>query len=209
MLEDSSNNDLDKQSQLSEKVTSFLLSQITSGSKSKTIQLAYLVEHFKGRLFGGLLLILSILALLPVVSFISGIIIIIVGAQMLLGFAVPALPRFIMQQKVDKQSFESFVSVVIPWLIKSERFIRPRWLFLANSLSQRLLGGLIVMLAVVSLMPLPFSNMPPSIALILLSLGILERDGVLVSFGIFISFIALFIGYLILLFVINAIKLMV
>jgi hypothetical protein len=58
-------------------------------------------------------------------------------------------------------------------------------------------------------MPLPFSNMPPSIALILISLGILERDGVLISIGIFISSIALFIGYFILLFVINSIKLMI
>jgi hypothetical protein len=58
-------------------------------------------------------------------------------------------------------------------------------------------------------MPLPFSNMPPSIALILISLGILERDGVLTSIGIFISSIALFIGYFILLFVINSINLMI
>ena len=54
-------------------------------------------------------------------------------------------------------------------------------------------------------MPLPFSNMPPSIALILISLGVLERDGVLITLGIFISSLAIFIGYLILLFVINAI----
>lgn len=193
---------------LSEK-TSFLLSKITSGNASKSIHLGYLIEQFKGRSFGGLLLILSILALLPIVSFIAAIIILLVGLQMLLGVTIPILPKFIMQQKVDKRNFESFVDKVLPWLVRSEKYIRPRWLFFAHTIGQRLLGCLIFMLALVSLMPLPFSNMPPSIALILISLGILERDGILISIGICISSLAISIGYFILLFVINSIDLMV
>lgn len=193
---------------LSEK-TSFLLSKITSGNESKSIHLGYLIEQFKGRSFGGLLLILSILALLPIVSFIAGIIIFLVGLQMLLGLTIPILPKFIMQQKVDKRSFEAFVGKVIPWLVRSEKYIRPRWLFFAHTIGQRLLGCLICLLALVSIMPFPLSNMPPSIALILISLGILERDGVLISLGICISSVALSIGYFILLFVINSVSSMV
>lgn len=193
---------------LSEK-TSFLLSKITSGNASKSIHLGYLIEQFKGRSFGGLLLILSILALLPIVSFIAGIIILLVGLQMLLGVKIPILPKFIMQQKVDKRNFESFVDKVLPWLIRLEKYIRPRWLFFAHTIGQRLLGCLIILLALVSLMPLPFSNMPPSIALIFISLGILERDGVLITIGISISTLAICIGYFLLLFVLNSIDLMV
>ena len=139
-----------------EQTTAFLLSQITSGNHLKTIQLSYLIAHFKGRSFGGLLLILSILALLPVVSFVAGIIIFIVGVQMLLGLRVPSLPQFVMQQKVDKRSFEAFVDKVLPWLLRSEKYIRPRWYFFDNTISQRLLGGLILLLALVSLLPFTF-----------------------------------------------------
>lgn len=192
-----------------EQTTAFLLSQITSGNHFKTIQLSYLIAHFKGRSFGGLLLILSILALLPLVSFVAGIIILIVGVQMILGLRVPSLPQFVMQQKVDKRSFEAFVDKVLPWLVRSEKYIRPRWCFFSNTISQRLLGCLIILLALVSLLPLPFSNMPPSIALILISLGILERDGILISIGIFISYLAISIGYFILLVVINSINSMI
>ena len=127
---------------LSEK-TSFLLSKITSGNQSQSIHLGYLIEQFKGRSFGGLLLILSILVLLPIVSFIAGIIILLVGLQMLLGLPMPILPKFIMQQQVDKRSFESFVDKVIPWLVRSEKYIRPRWFFFAHTIGQRLLGCLI------------------------------------------------------------------
>lgn len=208
MTVEPTNQKLDLHPPLSEK-TSSLLSKITSGSDSKTISLGYLIEQFKSRSFGGLLLILSILALLPVISFIAGMLIFIVGIQMLLGFTIPFLPKFIMQQKLDKRSFEAFVDRAIPWLVRFEHYIRPRWFFFTNTISQRLLGSLICLLSLVSLMPLPFSNMPPSIALILISLGILERDGMLTSIGIFISSIALFIGYFILLFVINSINLMI
>tara|TARA_R110001592_G_scaffold52511_7_gene160672 strand:+ start:12655 stop:13281 length:627 start_codon:yes stop_codon:yes gene_type:complete len=206
--EQNAKENIDLHPPLSDK-TSFLLSKITSGNASKTIHLGFLIEQFKGRSFGGLLLILSILALLPIVSFIAGIIILLVGLQMLLGVTIPILPKFIMQQKVDKRSFEAFVDKVIPWLVRTEKYIRPRWLFFAHTIGQRLLGCLIFLLALVSLMPLPFSNMPPSIALILISLGILERDGVLITIGICISSVAISIGYFILLFVINSIELMV
>lgn len=192
-----------------EQTTASLLSKITSGNHLKTVQLSYLITRFKGRSFGGLLLIFSILALLPVVSFVAGIIIFIVGAQMILGLTVPSLPQFVMQQKVDKRSFEAFVDKVLPWLVRSEKYIKPQWCFFSNAIGQRLLGFLILLLALVSLMPLPFSNLPPSIALILISLGILERDGVLISLGIFVSSLAISIGYVILLIVINSIKLMV
>lgn len=208
MSEESLQQNTVSHSPLSEK-TSFLLSQITTGSTSNSIHLGYLIEQFKGRSFGGLLLVLGILALLPIVSFFAAFIILVVSGQMILGLSIPKLPRIIMQQKIDKRSFEGFVTNANPWLQRFEYYIRPRWFFFANVISQRLLGCLIFLLALVSFMPLPFSNMPPSIALILISLGILERDGVLISFGILIASIALLIGYLLLLFVINAVSLVV
>lgn len=193
---------------LSEK-TSSLLKSLLSQNTEKFIHLGYLIEQFKGRSFGGLLLMLSILALLPIISFVAGMLILIVGVQMLLGISIPVLPNFIIDKKVDKRNFEDYVNKALPWLVKSEHYIRPRWLGLTKPFIQRCLGLLIILLALVSLMPLPLSNMPPSIALILIALGIMERDGILLTIGIFISFLALLIGYFILSLVINSISLMV
>ena len=47
------------------------------------------------------------------------------------------------------------------------------------------------------LLPLPFSNLPPALALIWLSLGLLERDGLLLSVGLALWVLALAIGVLI------------
>ena len=207
MSEQQSQNNLSLYPALSEK-TSFLLSQITAASEDKTVHLGYLIAQFKGRSFGGLLLILSIFALLPVVSFIAGLLIFFVGVQMLMGLSVPFLPPFIMKQKMDKRNFESFVDKAMPSLIYIEGYIQPRWYFLTHAFSQRLLGGIICLLALISMLPLPFSNIPPSISLVLISLGLLQRDGVLMCMGIFMSLIALTLGYNVLLFFTNAINVM-
>lgn len=189
--------------------TASLLRKIITKNTSKTIQLGELIKQFEGRSFGGLLLILSILALLPVISFLAGLIILFVGGQMLIGFKVPLLPRIIMEQKINRTHLEEYFEKALPWLDKAHTYIRPRWLIFSHASSQRLIGLLVMFLALVSLLPLPLSNMPPSMALMVLSLGILERDGVLTSIALVLSTLALTLGYFILSFVIHSFSLMI
>lgn len=188
--------------------TSDILKRLIENNPGKFLHLSYLIEQFKDRSFGGLLFILGILALLPVISFIAGVVIFIVGLQMVLGQTLPILPRFITEQKIEKRSFEGFVNQASPWLEKCQTYIKPRWFFYAHPVAHRLLGVLIMVLALVSLMPLPFSNMPPSISLLIISLGILERDGVVITIGIFLSGLAILLGYFILLLLLNSISLL-
>jgi len=188
--------------------TASLLRQLIIENTNKTLQLGELIKQFEGRSFGGLLLILSILALLPVISFLAGLIILFVGIQMLLGFKVPLLPRVIMGQKVNRANLQIYVEKALPWLDKAQQYIRPRWFLFSHDISQRLIGLLVIFLALVSLLPLPLSNMPPSISLIVLALGILERDGKIICIALFIASLALMLGYLILSFVIHSMALM-
>ena len=46
-------------------------------------------------------------------------------------------------------------------------------------------------------LPLPFSNFPPAVAMLCLSLGLLERDGALVAAGLALAATALAIGVVI------------
>lgn len=188
--------------------TASLLRQLILENTNKTLQLGELIKQFEGRSFGGLLLILSILALLPVISFLAGLIILFVGAQMLAGFKVPLLPRVVMSQKVNRANLQTYVEKALPWLDKAQEYIRPRWLVFSHDISQRVIGLLVILLAFVSLLPLPLSNMPPSISLMVLALGILEQDGKLICVALFLASLALTLGYLILSFVIHSMALM-
>ena len=203
------NSEDESSSLLSNENTASLLRNLLLNNTTKNIQLGTLIKQFEGRSFGGILLILSILALLPIISFIAGIIILFIGCQMLFGFSVPLLPKLVMEQKVNRANLETYLEKSLPWLDKAHIYIRPRWLIFSHALSQRLLGILVILLALVSLLPLPLSNMPPSISLMVLALGILERDGLLISIALFLSSLALMLGYLILSFVMHSITLMI
>ena len=56
--------------------------------------------------------------------------------------------------------------------------MRPRLRFVSNGVSQRLVGGLCLILAIVLMLPIPLGNMLPPFAICLLALGVLEQDGV-------------------------------
>ena len=61
-----------------------------------------------------------------------------------------------------------------------------------------LCGIVVTGLAIVLLVPLPFSNFPPSVTLICLSLGLMQRDGALILVGLLLTIVALAIGLFVL-----------
>lgn len=58
---------------------------------------------------------------------------------------------------------------------------RPRLLPLADQ--DRLLALMCLLLAVVIAMPIPFGNLPPAICVLLIALGMIQRDGLFVAAG--------------------------
>ena len=61
--------------------------------------------------------------------------------------------------------------------------MRPRFQFLAKRPIENILGVLCLVLSIVLFLPIPLGNMLPALALCILALGILERDGVWVAIG--------------------------
>ncbi|MBS0653279.1 MAG: exopolysaccharide biosynthesis protein [Verrucomicrobia bacterium] len=70
-------------------------------------------------------------------------------------------------------------------LVKIERAFRPRGLFLSkHPVVERINGFLIFFCALILMLPLPpGTNFPPGLAIFLLSIGILEEDGLFVILG--------------------------
>ena len=55
---------------------------------------------------------------------------------------------------------------------------------LLSPLATRLTGALCVVLALILLLPIPFGNMPTALAISMLALGMLQRDGAWIVAGI-------------------------
>ena len=184
-------NDTSKPSQLK---TSELLNETINSLHGKNIEIGELISQFQRRSFGGVLLILAILAMVPGISIFAGIAMIVPAYQLLIGLSAPVFPSSVRKRKVSVNALKRWGPKVITWVILLEKLVRFRWPVLTNTPARRVMGLTIMLLAIIVTIPFPFSNFPPSVAIICFALGLLERDGLMVIIGSFIGVVAFAIG---------------
>jgi hypothetical protein len=177
--------------------TSALLRRLFDELPGDQVPVRYVVRQLRRRSFGGISIFLAVLSLVPGVSIFTGLALFIIGIQILFGFRGPLLPKIIGQRQISSEALLKIGNPFLDKIEKFERYVKPRWLFLTTPPLSNLVGLLIAALAVVVMVPLPFSNMPPAFALILISTGLLERDGLLISVGIVVAVAAFAIGVLV------------
>lgn len=174
--------------------TSTLLKRASVELTEDNIQAGMLLYRLRRRSFGGLLFFLSILSFIPGIAFFSGIVMMILGLQLLLGFRAPRLPRFMSEYRLNVDYLKIMLNRTAPKIEKLEKYIKPRFLIFTLTPFTLILGLLIICLAVLVLIPLPFTNFLPALAILSISLGLLERDGLLILVGSALSTFAFMLG---------------
>lgn len=162
-----------------------LLRQIAEDPGRERISLEDLLVVMKARAFGALLLVFAFPNILPSPPGLAGVLglpLLFLASQMMLGQS-PWLPRFIAKRSLPRGTFQAMVTRATPWLHRAERLLRVRLQPLASAPAQRVLGGFVLILAVALALPIPFANMAPAVAICIIGLGILERDGLSVLVG--------------------------
>lgn len=141
------------------------------------------------RAIAAMLFIFAVPNTIPVPPGVSGVLgapLIFLAAQLMLGKS-PWLPRLISDRSFARTDFEKVVTRVGPWLQKAERLMRPRLEIFSRPPAEYLIGAIALLLAVVLFLPIPLGNMLPAIAICILALGLIERDGVWVLIGTAVS----------------------
>lgn len=170
------------------------------GIGGETITLRRLIEAIGEQ---GLLLLCGIASLpfllpvsIPGVSTVFGLAIVLAALAITLN-RLPWLPRRVLDRELPSEKLRAALRRGLDMVAKVERFVRPRLTGLTQAGLMSRANGLMLMLAGILLMaPLgfvPFSNTLPAVAVLLLSIGMMERDGVMVLAGY--GFIALTLGY--------------
>lgn len=156
----------------------------------------------------GLLVFCAILAMpfllpvtLPFMSTVLGLPMLLIGAAIALN-RLPWLPDRLLDRALPGDTIRQVLARAGRAAARFEHLVRPRWLALTGTALVNVLHGLMLMLTVVLLMaPLPlvpFANTLPAVAIILLCLGMAERDGALILFGYLVATAStLYIGALI------------
>jgi hypothetical protein len=141
-------------------------------------------DHMDERAFGLLILILTIPCLVPAlygVPQILGVPILLLAGQILIGREEPWLPEGVLRRRVPKAWLDRMADFATKRMGWFERLSRPRLHWLASGAGERL-AAVFMILATVTIV-LPMTNTVPSVALALLSVGLIQRDGAFVALG--------------------------
>lgn len=163
-----------------------MLMELSTDTLRERISVGDLLVALGDRATAALLFIFAFPNVLPTppgTSTVLGAPLIFLAAQLMLG-RTPWLPAFVSKRSMSRADFASLVKRIVPWLLRAESLLRPRLGTLARPPMEHLIGLLALLLAVVLVLPIPLGNVLPALAISLVALGVLERDGVWVLAGI-------------------------
>ena len=128
----------------------------------------------------------------PPIPLVCGLLLALVAVQIVFGREAPWLPRQLMNRSMARTDVERAVGRAIPVFRRLERISRPRMTFLDTPIAMRLMGAVILILSVGLLFAPPFvGQIPLGLAVCLVGLGLVERDGFVVVGGLLIGSIGL------------------
>jgi len=167
--------------------TSDILLELAWSFPRERISLRDIAGLLGNRSFGFLLLVFTLPNTIPLgipgISTVTGIPLALVALQMTVGMPRPYLPKWIGDRSIRRYDFRRLMQQTAPWLQRLERLMRPRWLAMSGVAGERAFGLVCLILAVVLALPIPFGNVPPAIGIALIALGLIEKDGVLLTVG--------------------------
>jgi hypothetical protein len=92
---------------------------------------------------------------------------------------------------MSRDDFQSLIRRIGPWLARAEKLLKPRMTSLALPPMEYMIGLVCLLLAVLLALPIPLGNMLPALAISLIALGVLERDGLWVLAGLITAGLAI------------------
>lgn len=177
------------------RLSTMLLSIVADGTRERVV-IGDLVAMMHDRAFGVLMFIFAVPNIMPTppgVSAVLGAPLLVLAVQFAIGRPRPWLPKFIARRSIAAADFARVVRRVVPWIARAEKLLKPRLLILVRPPADRLIGIVCLILAIVLFLPIPLGNMLPALAISILSLAVLERDGLAVLIGYVIGAVSAFV----------------
>jgi hypothetical protein len=175
--------------------TSEILRGLLDNNKDGSFTVKKILAVLGPTSFGTSLMAFSIPEVLPIpVPGISAIVALptgIISAQMALGKGEITLPKWLLKRSVPRKPLAAAIRSILPILERLERTVRPRWKWTTSRPAKKFLGMYIFFLAFLMALPVPGTNMPLAIAVFVIALGLVERDGAMITAGILIGLAAM------------------
>lgn len=155
--------------------------------ETPSISVGALVRAGGDRAFALLLILLNLPNVIfapPVLAGIAAVPTAVFGVQMLIGRSELWLPDTVLAQSVSVPALRRLLDRTGPWLDRLEALGRPRMPIATGAGARRVFGLFAVLAAGIVLLPVPGTNVLPALALVVMAVGTLRRDGVLFLSGV-------------------------
>ena len=119
----------------------------------------------------------------PGVSMVLALPLLLVAPQIVIGRREIWLPKALSHRTIKRAPLIKLIKRILPPLERVEKVVRPRLRFLTGRVGASMVGVACTLLAVVLVLPIPFANLVPALALGAFSIGLTRKDGLFVLAG--------------------------
>lgn len=162
-----------------------LLDALAEGEHGHAFTFGALLDHFRARAYGVFLLVSVLPAFVPLpigAGAISGPLVSLFGLQLMVLMAHPWIPGFLARRSLSREGVARFRDRVSGLLRRLEKLSRPRNEALVDHPAARVFTGLLlVVLGLLLSLPLPATNYPFGLVLLVYAIALIERDGRLMA----------------------------
>lgn len=127
---------------------------------------------------------MNLLPLPPGFTLITALPLLVITAQMALGYPNVRLSRRLSTLKIDHEKLRSTVLRLRPITRRLENILRKRHTGIFQARNERILGIALFVISFALFLPLPLSGWFPAISLFVLGVGLVEQDGLVAAAGL-------------------------
>lgn len=152
------------------------------------ITLGYLQEKLGHHSTGTLLLLLSLPMVLPIpapgIATAFGVPLTLICAQVMFGRENLWLPQWLAKRGVTRTQLRSFVKKALPLVCRLEKLVHPRLEVFTQGWALRVAGAMGAVMGIIMALPIFMGNVVPAVAIFLMALGMMGRDGAPILAGL-------------------------
>jgi len=170
--------------------------------ETNTLSVREIFDRVGDKGFGVLLVLLSLPSALPVpapgYSTPFGVLLVLLGAQMVAGRVRPWLPERALRKEFSREKAGKIFRSATRFLHLGEKLIRPRMRWINLRGGRIFLGVIVIGMAALMIVPIPLTNTLPAIVIFLVGISLAEDDGLIALASFFLGVLsAAFYAYII------------
>ncbi len=171
-----------------------MLEQIREATSGDSVSFGEFIDALGQRAYGPMMLVPAIIAVAPTgaipgMSVVTGTLIFLLAAQLLIGRASPWLPGSLLRFSFSRNKLVAAIERTQGFIALVDRLLSPRLTFLVGFPVNRLaaLACIVLALTMFPLALLPFAVAIPGTTIAIIALGLTARDGAVVLLGLILG----------------------